>query len=186
MDFLEVRRRLRDQALLRVDEPGRVVVPLKLARLGAVDVARREDLVRVADPLQALHLRRKPRALDAATFAVVDFFFTPVQRADAHRVPRRHERPVFLAVDDAREDAVEAVPDLVDVAEGLEEVADDGRVGLGVVDDLDAGEVFLFEGDVVVDLGVSAFFLVVVVLNKGAREEAEEEEGGRREKELNE
>ena len=156
MDFLGVGRSRRDALLV---EPARLVVPFQLARLGPIDVPGGEDLVGIADALQALHLRREPGALGRGSPALALLPLPPVEGADPHRVPRGDELPGLLVDDDAGEDPVEAVPDLVGVGpQGLDQVADDRRVGLGVVDDLDAAEVLFFEGDVVVDLGVADVF----------------------------
>lgn len=160
MDFFGIGRRGRDALFV---EPAGLVVPLEFSGFGPVHVPRREDLVRVADALEALHLRGEPGALRGAVAALP---LAPVQGADAHGVPRGDKLPRGFVDDDAREDAVEAVPDLVDVAEGLEKVADDRRVRLGVVDDFDAFQVLFFEIDVVVDLGVA-----VVMFSDGMERE---------------
>ena len=76
--------------------------------------------------MQRLHLAGKPVAAIGAP--------APVQWADAHGVPGSTELPCGLVYKNTREDAVQAVPELVGVTNLLVKVADDGGIRLGVFD----------------------------------------------------
>ena len=91
---------------------------------------RRKDVYVHALVLQGLHFAGKPSAAVSP--------LAPVQRADADGVPGCHEEAGLLVIQHAGKDAIQHVPQVIAVPQLLIEVADNGRVRLAVLDNLDA------------------------------------------------
>mmetsp|Transcript_14861 Transcript_14861/g.42369 ORF Transcript_14861/g.42369 Transcript_14861/m.42369 type:complete len:531 (+) Transcript_14861:157-1749(+) len=106
-------------------DPHWVVPPLQLPGRAPVDVTRRKRIDPLALGLQGLHLTGEPGRTVLP--------LAPVQAANAHRVPCRHERVGALVPDDAGEDSVQTVPQVVRLPVLVVQMADDGRVRLGRV-----------------------------------------------------